>query len=358
MQRVNASQIPVVVQYLYVHEQGEAFSYPTVRSGSSLASVAVRYLECVLTQSASLQLQAARCDLVLVTNVSDRTVLGRRGAELMSSIEALGVQVLLAGYSHRPTEGTETYVSSRYVFDAILAATAGQPDERRLWLTDVDCVWADPPRVFAGAPLSDEIGCIHIVYPPDWDAVGFGADGRTRNAIGEIAAGLGSRSAQTPAWVGGELLTGTAKALRELVGVCEELDLVLANQEKTLPNEEQILTLAGATGQVSFRDLSSIAWRMPTGPRNQAPSLQDPLSIGLWHLPSEKGLSLRRAAREVSSGRVDRLRSDLSNPERAARRFNIRGTGFPRRIRDDSWLLAQRLAHPGRSSFRTRKWGF
>jgi hypothetical protein len=150
-------------------------------------------------------------------------------------------------------------------------------------------------------------------------------------------------SQEAPPWVGGELLCGTPGALRGLVSVCEEIDAVLEQQGKALPNEEQVLTMAGATGRVSFSDLSRVARRVPTGPRNRAPRVEDPQSIGLWHLPSEKGLSLRRTAHELRDGRVKPLRKDLSDPSRAARRFNVAGTGLRRRLQDDGWLAVQRV---------------
>jgi hypothetical protein len=336
------SPAPLVVQYLYVHEREEGFYYPTIRADASAHGVAIRYLECALTQAASLRLQDAPCDLALATNIRDAGALGDTGAELIARLEALGVEMLPTDYVHRPTEGTRSYVASRYVLDAILSAAASQPAERILWLTDLDCVWPDPALVFAAAPSGCEIGCIYMGYQPEWDAVGHGEDGRTRVAIGKLAAGMGG-SAEPPQWVGGELLCGTPSALRGLVNVCEELDKTLEQEGKSLPNEEQILTLAGASGRVAFRDLSSVARRMPTGPRSGAPRVADPQSIGLWHLPSEKGLSLRRTARELRQGRDAPLREDLSDPHRAARRFNVDGTGLRRRLLDDGWLALQRV---------------
>src|ERR1700722_10607266 len=111
--------LPLVAQHLYVHEPGETFSYPTARSDSSAARVAVRYLECALTQAASLQLQEIPCELALATNVTNLASLGRRGVELLETMESLGVRILPAEYRHRPEPGTEIYVSSRYVLDAI-----------------------------------------------------------------------------------------------------------------------------------------------------------------------------------------------------------------------------------------------
>ncbi len=333
---------PLVVQYLYVHERDEGFYYPTARTANSAAATATRYLECALTQAASLRLQDARCELALATNLNDRAVLGREGAELLDSIEALGVRILPTEYRHRPRPGTEIYVSSRYVLDAILSCTDGQADERQIWLTDLDCVWPDPELVFASPPAAADIGCVFIDYPPDWDTVGFEVHGRTRRAMGELAREMGD-SEEVPPWVGGELLAGRPGALRELVSVCEELDARLAAEGKTLPNEEQILSLAGALGRVRFEDLSRVARRMTTGTRSHGVRVADPLTIGLWHLPAEKGLSLRRAAREVRSGRTEPLRRDLAEPARAARRFNVEGTGLLRRLRDDGWIATQRV---------------
>jgi hypothetical protein len=82
---------------------------------------------------------------------------------------------------------------------------------------------------------------------------------------------------------------------------------------------------------------------MTTGPRSQAGKIEDPLAIGLWHLPSEKGLSLRRAAQQVRRGHTRRLRRDLADPARTARRFNVAGTNLLRRLQDDGWIVAQRL---------------
>ena len=92
-----------------------------------------------------------------------------------------------------------------------------------------------------------------------------------------------------------------------------------------------------------FRDLSHVARRLSTGPRARAAKPEDPLAIGLWHLPSEKGLSLRRTARQILHGRTRSLRRDLSDPARTARRFNVAGTGPVRRLRDDGWIVAQRV---------------
>jgi len=261
---------PLIVQYLYVHEPGEGFSYPTARSGSSVARVAARYLECALVQAASLSLRNVDCEQALVTNVSDRHVLGRNGVELLERIESLGVSIISADYRHRPGDDNEFYVSSRYVLDAILAAAEAQPEDRQLWLTDLDCVWLDAERVFAASPPAGEIGCIQIDYPFDWDGVGTGDFAVTRSSIGELAVSMDRSSDPLPPWIGGELLSGTAGDLRDLVVGCEAIDAQLAERDKSLLTEEQVLTLAGALGRVRFRELSAVAGRVHTGPRHSA----------------------------------------------------------------------------------------
>jgi hypothetical protein len=345
---------PLVVQYLYVHEQQERFSYPTARSDSSVARVAERYLECALVQAASLSLREAGYEQALVTNVNDRRVLGRSGMELLKRIESLGVTILPAEYHHRPGYDSEHYISSRYVLDAILAAADGQPEDRQLWLTDLDCVWVDPERVFAATPPAGEIGCIYIEYPLDWDGVGAGEFAITRRSMGKLAASMGGPSEEPAPWVGGELLSGTPGALRELVGTCEEIDAQLAARNEALLTEEQVLTLAGALGRVPFRELSSVAWRVLTGPRHGAIPREDLLSLGLWHLPSEKGLSLRRTASQIRRGHTGRLRRDLADPKRTAQRFNVAGVGRARQLRDDSWIAKQRVSSAARSALGRR----
>jgi hypothetical protein len=339
---MKAPSTPLVVQYLYVHETEEGFYYPTARGGSSAALVAQRYLECALTQVATLALRELDCELVLATNVTDRSTLGRTGAALLGRIEALGARILPTPYRHRPRPGTEIYVSSRYVLDAIIASTEGLDPARQVWLTDLDCVWTNPELVFAAAPAADQVGCVQIDYPPDWDIVEFDVYGRTRAAIGELARAMGA-DVRTPPWVGGELLTGTPQTLREMVAACEQLDEQLAAEDKTLPNEEQILSLAGALGRVRFADLSGVARRITTGPRSQAARVTDAETAGLWHLPAEKGLSLRRTGQQVRRGRTGPLRRDLADPARMARRFNVGRAGPMRRLRDDGWIVAHRM---------------
>jgi hypothetical protein len=143
---------PLIVQYLYVHGREEGFYYPSVRSSSSVAQLAVRYLECALSQVASLRLQDAACDLVLATNLSDLAALGRTGQELMQGMEQMGVEIIPTEYRHRPSDDSRMYVSSRYVLDAILSATEGSSPGRQVLLTDLDCIWPDPARGVAAAP--------------------------------------------------------------------------------------------------------------------------------------------------------------------------------------------------------------
>jgi hypothetical protein len=351
---VSTQTNPLVVQYLYVHEQEERFSYPTARSDSSVARVAARYLECALVQAASLSLREVDCEQILVTNLDDRRVLGREGMELLERIESLGVTLVPAEYHHRPGYDSEHYISSRYVLDAIMATVAGQPEDRQLWLTDLDCVWVDAERVFAAAPPAGEIGCIYIEYPLDWDGVGAGEFAITRRSIGELASSMGGPLEEPAPWVGGELLSGTPAALRALVSTCEEIDEQLAARERALLTEEQVLTLAGALGRVRFCELSAVAWRVLTGPRHGAIPREDLLSLGLWHLPSEKGLSLRRAAGQIRRGHTGRLRRDFADPQRSARRFNVAGVGLARQIRDDGWIAKQRVSGAARSALGKR----
>ena len=60
-------------------------------------------------------------------------------------------------------------------------------------------------------------------------------------------------------------------------------------------------------------------------------------------------MSLRRAAGQLRRGRTERLRRDLADPKRAARRFNVAGVGLTRRILDDGWIARQRIGGAARS---------
>jgi hypothetical protein len=331
---------PCVVQYLYVHAPGERFSYPTSRSDGGAAHTAMRYLECALVQAASLRLRDADCELVLVTNLAelgDADAVEQRGVRLLDAMESLGVRIVFADYAHRNVVPVESYASSRYVLDAILAVTDGSDPGRRYWFTDVDCVWVNPEKVFAATPPRGSIGCVLIPYPPEWDI-----EGTTPQRLGEFGQQLGDCPVPIP-WVGGELLCGTAGDLRGMVAASDALDREVGAEGAEIPAEEHVLSLAGGLGRVSFEDLPDVAARILTGPRHFAPPHPDPGSLGLWHLPNEKGLSLRRAASSVLSGHSRSLSRDLADPHRAMKRFNISGAGLTRRVRDDSWLALRRL---------------
>jgi hypothetical protein len=325
---------PLVVQYLYLHAPGDAFAYPSARASGNAARLAARYLECVAVQAASLRFCGVDCELVLVLNLEDPgAVLDARGAALLRVIDELGVRRVVAPYAHAPGSDVTTFFSSRYVFDAILAAAPADEPDRQLWLVDVDVVWRDPGRAFAALADADPdvLACVTIGYPPDWDI-----SGQTRAAIGALTGG------GVPPWIGGELLAGRAGALRALVGACEALEDELAAGGVRLPTEEQLLTAAGALHRVRLVDRSDLAGRIWTGPRHQAANPEDPASLALWHLPSEKGLSFRRAAAALVRHRSGALRRDLAETDRALKRFNITGAQTTR-VRNDAWLAGQRL---------------
>jgi hypothetical protein len=331
-----------VVTYLYVHTPDEQFSYPTSRASSDSAAVAMRYLECAATQAASVRLRDDPVDFVLVTNLRDLRdpkAVTSRGVALLESMEAMGVQMLYADYAHRNRISVDMYPSSRYLLDAVVAVIADEPDdsEHRYWFTDVDCVWVDLDKVFAAAPPAGSVACVYIPYPPDWDIIGT-----TPRRVGEFGRTLGDCPVPVP-WVGGELFGGTPRDLRHLIAECDVLDDQIGDNGDEVPAEEHLLTLVGGLGRVSFTDQCDVVWRLSTGPRHEAPRHSNPGALGLWHLPSEKGLSFRRTAGEVLSGRTSRLRRDLTDPVRAMKRFNIEGTGLGRRIRDDGWIAVQRL---------------
>jgi hypothetical protein len=326
-----------IVQYLYVHSPGETLSYPTSRASIGAGRVATRYIECALVQSASLRFNDADCRLTLVTNLTDESVLGRRGRRLLDRMRSIGVAITHAEYEHRPPGSPGWFYASRYVLDAI-RAIASRPAEQRLWFLDVDCVWIAPGKVLAAFPNPGSVGCIHMSYNIDWDR-----SGRTRASLEQLAGAPVSRQ-QPPPWVGGELLAGRGGDLLAMVDACDEIGREIDTLGNSLGTEEQLLTLAGALGRVRFEDMGHIGRRILTGPRHSGVNPQDPRALGLWHLPSEKGLGFRRAANAIVRGHTGSLERALADPARAMRRFNIDGGRWTiRRLRDDSWIAGNRL---------------
>ena len=296
----------------------------------------MRYLECVLVQCASLRLRNVDCDIVFVTNARRAgSALGRAGSRLLRAIEDYGVEIREAEYQRRSWARVPMFFASYYVFDAIEAL--GGDD--RLWLlTDVDCVWIDAPTVFAAAAGAGEaVGSIQIGYPPDWDIIGY-----TPTSLGDLAGRLSGRPTRVEGWIGGELITATGLQLRALMQAVIGAEAEAASIGFPLNTEEQLLSLVYALGRVRFANLNAVAGRIWTGPRHGAVNPAHPLELGLWHLPGEKGLAFRRAARELLRGRDQPLRRELADPQTAGRRFNVTGLPRARRLRDDAWIAAQR----------------
>lgn len=326
--------LPLVALYLYLDEWGCTVPpHPSVRTASP-----VRYLECALVQAASLRLRGAPCEVALISNIQAPARLGHRASRIWRALRALDVEIR---HSDLRVERSGGLPARRILRDAILTATEAASAEREVWLPNLDCVWVRPELALAAAPGQHEIGCLAIPYPPDWRVGGPPEIGDTREALGRTAASIG-RSGGSPPWVGADLLVGRPVPLKELLEACDRLDAGFAAEGLAATNE-QLLSLAGALGQIRFQDLSAVARRIQTGARHGASPPPDAAALGLWHLPAEKGLSLRRASTAILRGRTAGLGGDLADPERARRRFNVGGTPPARRLRDDGWVAAQRV---------------
>lgn len=323
---------PLICMYLFLDERGGTLPpHPSPRTRSPL-----RYLECALVQAASLRLRDVPCDLVLVTNAARGDAPGRRGRRLWDALQELGVRRLQS--DSRPPPGSEPD-ACRFPRTALLAI-AEEPDERSVWLPNLDCLWIDPRRALAAAPPADQVGGLVIGYPPDWRVGGPAAIGDSRRALGATVRSLGGPG-DPPPWVGADLLAGSAGALRGLFAACDELEARL--RDRAPAGNEQLLTLCFALGLARLADLTPVARRIQTGARHGAAAPEDAAALGIWHLPAEKGLSLRRTASALVRGGGPRLLADLQRPAGAMARFNVRRPGLARRLRDDSWVLAGRL---------------
>jgi hypothetical protein len=328
----------LVAMYLYLDASGRTVPpHPSVRTGSP-----ERYLECALVQAASLRLGRSSCEIALIGNVEERT-LGRRARRLWRALRSLEVEI-------RPSDTRlgAGGAAGPILHAAIRGALAGTAEDTEVWLPNLDCVWVRPALAFAAAPAPGQIGCLRIPYPPDWRVGGPAEIGDTREALGRTAAAMGSPPGPPP-WLGGDLLVGRPSALGGLLESFDRLQERLAPRHEGATNE-QLLSLASALGLIATSDLSPVARRIQTGARHDSPAPPDASALGIWHLPAEKGLSMRRAATGLARGRPARLRADLTDPERAMRRFNVGVTTPGRRLRDGAWLAARRLLEASRPS--------
>jgi len=330
---------PLVCMYLFLDADGGTLPpHPSPRTASPL-----RYLECALVQAASLQRAGAGCRTVLLTNVGGGP--GRAWRRMWGELGELGVEVREVALRIEPgTAAAET----RLALAAIRAAAGGLAGSREMWIPNLDCVWVDPARALRACPQSGRIGALAIPYPPDWAVGGPEAVGSTRLELGRTASALGARAESAPPWIGADLLAGTTASLLALAAACEELDGQLAGGGATATTE-QLLTLCAALGRVEVEDLSSLARRIQTGARHSAGAPADAAALAIWHLPAEKGLSLRRAARAPARGRTGPLHADLALPARAMRRFNVGGARRAHQLRDDAWVAWGRLASARRT---------
>jgi hypothetical protein len=325
---------PLVCMYLFLEEGGATVPpHPSPRTGS-----VVRYLECALVQAVSLRLGDADCDLAIVANGPALDISERDARAIWAKLDGLGVRRIESAMRVGPGGAA----ASRFPREAI-RALAAEPVERIIWIPNLDCVWVDPARVLEAAPRTGEVGCLPIVYPPDWSVGGSAAVGRSRAELGRLAVSLGATpSREAPPWIGADLLAGEIGTLLALVGSCDELETRLPAEDGPAGNE-QLLTLAGALGKVQLADLSAVAARIQTGARHGSGTPAGVESLGLWHLPAEKGLSLRRAARAIVGGGEEALRADLAEPRRAMERFNLGEPSRAHQLRDDAWVLARRM---------------
>jgi hypothetical protein len=284
--------------------------------------------------------------VAIATNIGRRAErLSRRGRRLWDALAALGVERLEVGLE---LPAGSDHDACRLPWAALRALDSAPPD-RLLWLPNLDCVWIDPVRALGATPAAGRFGCLLIGYPPDWRVGGAAAIGNSRDALGATAAELAGRpgaggaesGASVPAWVGADVLAGDARTLRALMGTCEQLEAQL--RPRALASNEQLLTLSCALDRARAEDLSPLARRIQTGPRHGAAVADDAAALALWHLPAEKGLSLRRTASELLRGREHGVLADLREPRRAMRRFNVTTPGVQRRLRDGAWLLASPL---------------
>lgn len=334
---MSEDMLPEVVLYLYVHREGDDLRYPTGRAAHGAHRLATRYLECAAVQAASLRMADAACEVSLVCNLADPAAVGQRGARLLDLLRRFGVRVLHADYDHHPPATARWFYASRYVLDAIERIAQPLPN-RMLWFMDVDCVWLRPQAAFDMAPAAGSIGCVHMSYDIDWDITGGTRAAIERLSPAQLTAG------RLPSWVGGEVLAGRPADMLALVAACEQIAKQIDGSSLSLGTEEQLLTIVDVLGEISFHDLSQVGARILTGPRHRGVNPGDPATLGVWHLPSEKGLGFRRCANELLRGREAHLRRVLADPDRAMSAFNLHGGRWTsRRLRDDSWLVFNRL---------------
>jgi hypothetical protein len=325
---------PLVCMYLFLDADGATLPpHPSPRTASPL-----RYLECAVVQAASLTLAGASCRPVLLTNAVGGP--GRAWRRMWDALCELGVEVREVALRIEP--GTPSG-ATRLPFEAIRAVAGGVAGPRTLWVPNLDCVWVDPARALAARPERGRIGALAIPYPPGWAVGGPEAVGASREELGRTASAMGAPPGGPPPWIGADLLAGTGDALLALAAACEELDGRLA-RGGTIATNEQLLTLAAALGRAGVEDLSGVARRIQTGARHTAAAPADAAELGIWHLPAEKGLSLRRAARALARGRSEPLRADLSSSERSLRRFNVGEARRTHQLRDDAWVAWGRLS--------------
>jgi hypothetical protein len=324
---------PLVCMYLFLDERGGTLPpHPSARTSSPL-----RYLECALVQSASLVLRGAACELAIVTNAAAASGgLGRSGRRLWDALDALGVARLHVAAEFAPGSAPDACRFPR----TALRALEGEPEDRVLWLPNLDCVWVDPGRALGAAPPPGRVGCLVIGYPAAWRVGGPPEIGDSRERLGATARMLGG-SGEPPPWVGADLLAGRAGDLRGLFSSCDELESRL--RDRGLAGNEQLLTLSCALGRARAEDLSPVARRIQTGARHAAEAPREPGRLGVWHLPAEKGLSLRRTAAALLRGGEARVLADLQDPSRAAARFNLPPPSRLRALRDGAWVLGGRL---------------
>ncbi len=291
---------PVISTWSYAGRPGEESVYPQVGGRSSSTWFQAVHWRCVVDFFAASARVNPDARHRLYTD--EAAVPDVDGFDTAAFLRRHGVETVVLPYASKPPAGdVGAWADPFYVLDvtAHLAETLA-PDAVCV-LLDSDCVFTRPVGPLVDAAREHGALTFDAQIGPDEDQ-----NGLTPRQMGRIYTELGGASGDgadpIPAYVGGEIVAGTAQALRAVTAEARAVwPERLRRHEAGLPtfNEEaHLLSYVYHRLGLPVGTADPFIDRMFTGFRGATvrPGHQDMM---IWHLPNEKRLGLRRLFRAV-----------------------------------------------------------
>lgn len=306
-----------VSTWMYVESADEAGLYPQVGGQTTRPDVQNIYWRCVFTFFWSASTFIEKKDdlkLVLFTNVSKLPVVD--GLDLNVALADYGVEIVTLRYTWAPSGNQRFWFNQYYLFDILHYYRTRLEDEDALLIMDNDCLIVRDLAPAFDRLRHDGVLLLTVDVGEDEDANGLSR----REAMRVYESIAGARPDQVPPYFGGEFYGLTAKILRPVVDLADEVrakNNALASAGcKYFSDEAHFFSYLMGTLGYRKPNANTIARRIWTTWKLNNTHSAD-LDLLVWHLPSEKtygfaDLFADLVRNRAPAGNLSALRSRLA----------------------------------------------